>query len=118
MKETRKTCGFSKVIFYVVLYLPGVSWHTFRANFREGKTRWLQPGKKYILGRTVENVPINDDEVYPSPRATITDLETTHGTFLDGKQIFGTTRLLNTNPNKIQLGEYEHHIWYTISPSD
>ncbi|CAD6499701.1 BgTH12-03809 [Blumeria graminis f. sp. triticale] len=112
-------------------------------NDLKGKKSWLRPGTKLHFGRTnindegqvivlshktisrnhltIEvNIPDQLDFHNPHNRSKIVvkDLNTKIGTFLNGKQIRGSSVELDKPHNKIQLGRYEHNyyiIWVPVN---
>ena len=46
-------------VFRGELAFSSLVWPYFNADFREGKTIWLEPGKRYIFGRTQKDGTCN-----------------------------------------------------------
>ncbi|CAG8956713.1 hypothetical protein HYFRA_00012257 [Hymenoscyphus fraxineus] len=79
-----------------------------------GKTLWLRPGKKYVLGRTSGDG--NEANARSRSRVTIKDLDTKIGTLLNGEQIRGKTEQLDREDNIVVLGRHKHHFRFKWVP--
>ncbi|KAJ5290799.1 hypothetical protein N7478_000050 [Penicillium angulare] len=107
-------------------------------GFLDGKRVWLRPGKKYLFGRPPHNgvhgaiskevqnastisrqhMTIEVSSVTPRdgarPRTrtkvTITDLNSSRGTTVDGQQIKGNKQVLGGDEHIIKLGRYAHSL--------
>ncbi|KAJ5109514.1 hypothetical protein N7456_006189 [Penicillium angulare] len=107
-------------------------------GFLDGKRVWLRPGKKYLFGRppqdgvhgviskklqnagtisrqhmTVEVSSVTPrDGARPRTRTkvTITDLNSSKGTTVDGEQIRGKKQVLSGDEHIINLGKYAHSL--------
>ncbi|KAK0724709.1 hypothetical protein B0H67DRAFT_598202 [Lasiosphaeris hirsuta] len=108
----------------------------------DGKKLWLRPGSRYLLGRTVmdpetgqlqisdptvskKHITLEVDKVpegsgrnlHSRSRITIKDLDTKHGTLLNGVQIRGETKSLSGDANEVKLAKAArklHIIWHPI----
>ncbi|KAK3346186.1 hypothetical protein B0T25DRAFT_271086 [Lasiosphaeria hispida] len=110
-------------------------------NLFDGKKLWLRPGSRYLFGRTptdpesghlqishgtvskkhitleVDKVPEGSGRnLQTRSRITIRDLDTKHGTLLNGVQIRGETKTLSGDENEVKLARAAklHIIWHPV----